>query len=188
MIVLALSVVTLVTFDIVPPVEGQHDGKCLSTLEDFKEAYFRGDYYRNDSGEWGYDAFYRDGSYMRIGLTMGFYHLTYNSQEAENSTHIKWGECCYPSKDDNHCLVIIAFHSPVYNIFHPLLLWFLAIPFNPRILLFGTGNIWFNMRVSSGVHCWNVPPVCSNRESTVVRSLIDFNLQVSIIMHTCMHI
>ena len=78
MIVLALSVVTLVTFDIVPPVEGQDDGKCLSTLEDFKEAYFRGDYYRSDPGEWGYDAFYRDGSYMRIGLTMGFYRLTYN--------------------------------------------------------------------------------------------------------------
>ena len=163
----------------------KNDRKCLSTLEDFKKAYFRGDYYRSDLGEWGYDAFYKNGWNIRqMGLTMGFYRLTYDSEE--NNTHIKWGECCYPSKDDNHCLVIIAFHSPVYDIFHPLLLQLLAMPFNPRALLFGTDRIWSYMRASSGVHCWNVPPVCSDRKSTVVRSLIDFNLQVS--THACIYI
>ena len=191
MILLALSIVILVAVNgnslaIALAECTKNDRKCLSTLEDFKEAYFRGDYYRSDSGEWGYDAYYTDGrDDKQMGLTMGFYRLTYDSQETENSTHIKWGKCCYPSKDDNHCLVIIAFHSSVYNIFHPLLLEFLAMPFSPRFLLFGTGKIRALMRASSGVHCWNVPPVCSDRESTVRRSLIDFNLQVS--THACTH-
>ena len=183
MTVLALSMVILVAVNGYRPAlaEGAHnDKKCLSTLEDFKKAYFRGDYYHSDSWRWRYYMTWS--TLSRIGLTVGFYRLTYGSKE--NSTHTKWGECCYPSKDDNHCLVIIAFHSPVYKIFHPLLLWLLAMPYRTRIFFFGDAEIIkFYVLISSGVHCWNVPPVCSNRDSTVQRSLIDFSLQVS--WHTC---
>ena len=187
MTALALSMVILIAVNVDIPAlaEGvKNDRKCLSTLEDFKEAYFRGDCYHSDLGEWKYDAYFKGTWYKQMGLTMGFYCLTYDSQEAENSTHIKWGECCYPSKDDNHCLAIIAFHSPVYNIFHPLLLRFLAIPFNPRILLFGADHIRLNMRASSGVHCWNVPPVCSNR-SNAACTTISNRFQSASELHTC---
>ena len=81
MIVSALSMVTVilaaVNSDTLDLAEGvKNDKKCLSTLEDFKEAYFRGDYYRSDPGEWGYDAYFKGHWYMQIGLTMGFYRLT----------------------------------------------------------------------------------------------------------------
>ena len=129
MFALTLSVVVSFTLNVFTLGERvQEDSKCLSTLKDIKEAYFRGDYYPTDVQIPGVDISLYGGLRNGFAMTMGYYRLTYESQRNNISGLDKFKKCCYPDEDDGSCLVVIVFHSPVYTAIHPLLLSYLSIP------------------------------------------------------------
>ena len=179
MFVLTLSVVVFFTLNVFTLGERvQEDSKCLSTLKDIKEAYFRGDYYPTDVRISEFDINSYVGFQYGFAMTMGYYRLTNESQRNNISGLDKFKKCCYPHEDDGSCIAVIVLHSPVYTAIHPLLLSYLSIPrIDFSFLLFkeNTGiELWKNL----GVACWNLPPICDNATSTVKRSLLFFTVQV----------
>ena len=179
MFVLTLSVVVSFTLNVFTLGESvQEDSKCLSTLKDIKEAYFRGDYYPTDVRISEFDISSYAGFQYGFAMTMGYYRLTYESQRNIISDLDEFKKCCYPHEDDDSCLAVIVFHSPVYTAIHPLLLSYLSVPridFSFSLFHDHTGITFW---MSFGVACWNLPPICDNATSTVKRSLLFFTEQV----------
>ena len=168
-------------------VSGKQEGRCVSTLGDIKEAYFK-EHHPYDKKHLIYSFFAMKGRYFRVrnGLTMGFYHLTYKSEKRISDNNSESSQqCCHPQADDNmnRCLVVIVFHSVAYMFFHPLLLSLFAFPYNPRYLLFDGGhhNTYIDLTLTSQVNCWSLLPVCDNISNSIAEALTAFTIQASII-------
>ena len=185
MFVLTLSVV--VSFTLIMNVftlgeRVQEDSKCLSTLKDIKEAYFREDYYPTDVRILEFDISSYGGFRKGFAMTMGYYRLTYESQRNNISGLDKFKKCCYPHEDDGSCLAVIVLHSPVYTAIHPLLLSYLSVPRINFLFPWYHEYTGITFWKTFGVACWNLPPICDNATSTVKRSLLFFTEQVYIFL------
>ena len=181
MFIVTLSVVVSITLNVFTLGERvQEGGKCLTTLKDIKEAYFRGDYYPTDvdleTPEFGINTY---GAFRnRFAMTVGYYRLTYESHRNNISDLDEFRKCCYPREDDDSCLMVIVVHSPVYTAIHPLLLSYLSIPRINYLLLLFHDHVMIKFWDIFGVACWNLPPICDNATTAVKRSLLFFTEQV----------
>ena len=165
----------------------QQENKCISTLEDIKEAFFAGVSFQAEGGNSIFkylDSKHRYGT----GMLTGYYHLTLKSQgNTTSSVDLEdYKECCYPQEGDTSCLLVIAFHSSLYRVLHPLLLSLFAFPYTPIPKILADGGKHFtlnNMGKASGVVCWNLPPVCHNATSNLAHALVIFTEQVRISLY-----
>ena len=166
----------------------RQDNKCISTLEDIKEAFFAGNSFQREGGNSIFK--YLDSKHTRYGTGMltGYYRLTLESQRnTTSSVDLEdYKECCYPQEGDTSCLLVIAFHSSLYRVLHPLLLSLFAFPYTPlpRTLADGGKHLTLNnMGKASGVVCWNLPPVCNDATSNLAHALVIFTEQVRISLY-----
>ena len=179
MFTVTLSVVLAITANVFTLGERiQQHSKCLSTLKDIKEAYVRGDFFPTDVEKSILNVNSIRNFQNGFDMTTIYYRVTYESQ-SNNISHINlddYKKCCDPNEDDNSCLAVIVFHSPVYTALHPLLLHYFSTTRNLYALLIGQDSIAAAHFV--GVTCWNLPPVCDNSTGMLERSLVFFTEQV----------
>ena len=160
----------------------RQNNKCISTLEDIKEAFFEGNSFQTE-GKNSVFEFLESRYHYGYGMITGYYRLTLKSQENTNSRVDleDYEECCYPQEDDTSCFLVIAFHSLLYSVLHPLLLSLFAFPYSPipKVLADGGKHLTLNnMGKASGMVCWNLPPVCNNATHNLARALVIFTEQV----------